>query len=81
MWFVYILSCADGTLYTGITTDLGRRVREHNEGKSAAKYTRTRRPVTLVFHKRHRTRSKAQMTEAALKKLSRAEKLSLIAKS
>ena len=51
-WFVYILECADGSLYTGITTDLERRVSEHNEGKLGARYTRARRPVKLRYSAR-----------------------------
>ncbi len=47
-WFVYILSCADGTLYCGITTDLARRRKQHNDGK-ASRYTRSRRPVRLMY--------------------------------
>lgn len=81
MWNVYILRCADDSLYTGITTDVNRRLKEHNEAKLGAKYTRARRPVTLVYVRRCRTRSKAATIEAALKKLSRLEKLELLAKS
>ena len=83
-WRVYILKCADGTLYCGVTTDLVRRVREHNgasgeHGKNAgAKYTRTRRPVKLVHSETFRSRATAQAREYALKKLPRAKKLALI---
>ncbi len=79
-WYVYILRCADDTLYTGITTDVVRRLREHNEAKLGAKYTRARRPVVLVYKKRCTSRSTAAIREAALKKLSRDEKLMLLAK-
>ncbi len=79
-WYVYILRCADDTLYTGITTDVVRRLREHNEAKLGAKYTRARRPVVLVYKKRFTSRSTAAIREAALKKLSREEKLMLLAK-
>ncbi len=77
-WSVYILKCADDTLYTGVTTDLKRRVAEHNAvaGKGA-KYTRARQPVTLFYSEIHKDRSTAQMREAAIKKLSRIEKLAL----
>ena len=79
MYTLYILRCADGTLYTGITTDLVRRVREHNTSPVGAKYTRGRRPVTLVWSKRFRDRSRASQEEAGVKKLSRAEKMKLVA--
>ena len=77
MTFVYILECVDGTLYTGWTTGLERRVSKHNAGKGA-KYTRSRRPVKLVYHEEHLTRSSAMRREAAIKKLTRAKKLELI---
>lgn len=75
MYYLYILECADQTLYTGITTDLVRRVKEHNSSKLGAKYTKSRRPVILVFSKKFRTRSKASKEEARIKKSSRDEKL------
>ena len=74
--FIYILECADQTLYTGYTTDLERRVREHNSG-SGAKYTRGRRPVELVYSEEYATRSKAQQREYEIKQYSRQEKLEL----
>jgi putative endonuclease len=78
-WFVYMVRCADGTLYTGITTDPARRLTEHNgTGKTGAKYTKVRRPVTLVYQKRCVDRSSAASAEAALKKLTRPQKLALI---
>lgn len=76
-YHLYILKCADDTLYTGITTDIKRRVGEHNAGKAGAKYTRTRRPVEVVYSKRYKDRSRASIAEAALKRLSRLEKLDL----
>ncbi len=79
MDYVYILRCADDTLYTGYTKDLARRVQTHNEGKGA-KYTRARRPVTLAYHEVCRDKSEALRREAAIKKLTRAEKLDLIGK-
>jgi putative endonuclease len=78
MWQVYILECADGTLYTGITTDLKRRLTEHNDSASGAKFTKTRRPVKLVYSKACTDRSGASKEENRIKKLSRAEKLELL---
>lgn len=75
---LYILRCADATLYTGITVDLERRVREHNTSTRGAKYTRGRRPVRLVYSQSFKNRSAASMAEARVKQLSRAEKLALI---
>lgn len=80
-WCVYILMCADQTLYTGITTDVQRRVEEHNSSKRSAKYTRARQPVVLAYSEAAENRSKALMREAALKKLSRKEKMLLIGKA
>lgn len=77
-FFVYIVECKDGSLYTGIATDVLRRVREHNEAKIGARYTKTRRPVVLKYAESSKTRSSAQSREASLKKLSRVEKLTLI---
>ena len=78
-WFVYMLCCADGTLYSGITTDPQRRVRQHNgELVGGAKYTRNRRPVELVWQETHPDRSAASKRESSLKKLSRKAKLQLI---
>ena len=77
MWFVYILRCADGTLYTGITKDLARRTRQHNDG-TASRYTRNRRPVELVYQERQRSQSLALKREAAIKKLTRRQKLAMI---
>jgi putative endonuclease len=77
-WFVYILCCADGTLYTGITTDLERRLREHNAGRSVgARYTRARRPVTLVHAETVASRAEAARREAAIKRLDRQSKQAL----
>jgi putative endonuclease len=81
-WYVYLLRCADHTLYTGVTTDCKRRLRQHNgEIKGGAKYTRVRQPVVLVWKERCENRSKACQREAQIKKLSRANKLKLIDKS
>jgi len=80
MYYLYILKCADKTLYTGITVDLPRRVKEHNSSKLGAKYTRSRRPVKLVYSKKFRGRSTVAKEESRIKKLSRIEKLELIKK-
>ncbi len=77
-WYVYILRCADDTLYTGVTTDLARRVAEHNAGKAGAKYTRARRPVVLVYYEQAASRADATRREAALKAVSRGVKETLI---
>jgi putative endonuclease len=78
-YYVYILKCADDSLYTGITTDLERRLNEHhNEGKAGAKYTRSRRPVRVVYSKLFKTRSKASVKEYEIKNFSRDEKLALV---
>ena len=80
MYHLYILKCTDKTLYTGITVDLNRRVKEHNDSKLGAKYTRARRPVKLVYSKKFRNRSSASKEESRIKNLSREEKLELIKK-
>lgn len=77
-WFVYILRCADGTLYTGITKDVARRCQQHNAG-TASRYTRSRRPVKLVYQESQRNQSMALRREAAIKKLTRRQKWALIA--
>lgn len=79
-WRVYIVRCADGTLYTGVALDVARRVAEHNGvGKRGARYTRARRPVTLVYQAAVASRSAAGKREYGIKQLSRGEKLRLIA--
>lgn len=79
LYFVYILKCADDTLYTGITTELERRIKEHNSSDKGAKYTRVRRPVRLVYSEKYPNRSAASKREYEIKKkMSRAEKLKLI---
>ena len=77
MYYVYILRCSDDTLYTGITTDPERRLREHNEGPGA-KYTRSRRPVEMVYTETAADRSEASKRETEIKKFSRAQKLEMI---
>jgi len=78
MYKLYILKCADKTLYTGITTDLKRRIEEHNSSELGAKYTRGRRPVKLVFFKEFKNRSDASKEESKIKQMSRKEKLKLV---
>lgn len=76
-WFVYMVKCADCTLYTGIAKDLNRRCQQHNAG-TASRYTRSRLPVVLVYQEAHASRSSALKREAAIKALSRRQKLALI---
>ncbi len=78
MPFVYILKCSDNTLYTGSTTDLKKRLHEHNNLKSGAHYTKIRRPVKAVYSEELETLSLARKREVVLKKLTRKEKLALI---
>lgn len=78
-WFVYMVKCGDGTLYTGIAMDVERRVHEHNHNDQlAAKYTRARRPVQLVYHEGCADRSQAARREYEIKRLSVAHKRALI---
>ena len=77
-WFVYIVRCQDDTLYTGITTDLFRRLDQHNSDRGGARYTRPRRPVQLVYAEPAASRSAAARREFQVKKLSVAEKRRLI---
>ena len=72
-WFLYMVECADGTLYTGVTNDVARRLDAHNTGRGA-RYTRARRPVRLVYLDEQASRSEALRREHALKRLPRAEK-------
>ena len=76
-WFIYILRCADGSLYTGIAKDLKRRCQQHNNG-SASRYTRSRRPTKQVWHEEQPSRSSALKREAAIKALTRRAKLAMI---
>ena len=77
MWYLYILRCADGSLYTGITTDVSRRLEAHRQGKGA-KYTRGRGPLTLCYQEECGTHSEALKREIAVKALTRQEKERLI---
>ena len=76
-YVVYILECSDGTLYTGCTAHLEKRLRQHNSGKGA-KYTRSRRPVRIAYRERLRQRAEALRREYQIKRMSRSEKLLLI---
>jgi putative endonuclease len=78
MYYLYILECADKTLYTGITTDLRRRVGEHNRSNLGARYTRGRRPVKLFYSVKFKSRSAAMKEECRIKKLTKEEKIKII---
>ena len=80
MWFVYIVRCADKTYYTGIAKDVARRVVEHNaDNRLGARYTRSRRPVALVYCEARKTRSGAASREYEIKQLPREKKKTLVA--
>lgn len=79
MWFVYIIRCADGSLYTGVTTDVARRFEEHaSGGKKSAKYVRGRGPLLLVYSRSIGTRAEALVEEMRIKRLSKSEKEALL---
>ena len=78
LYFVYILECNDGSLYTGIAKDVEKRLIEHNTSDKGAKYTKVRRPVKLVYKEASENRSSASKREYAIKKLTRLKKLQLI---
>ncbi|MCK5111714.1 MAG: GIY-YIG nuclease family protein [Arcobacteraceae bacterium] len=80
-YFVYILECSDGNLYTGITKDVTKRLDEHNSSDKGAKYTKARRPVKLLYKEPSLNRSSASKREYAIKKLTRLKKLQLIQKT
>ena len=77
-WFLYVLNCSDGTYYTGITTDVIRRLHEHNFTKKGAKYTRSRRPSKVVFCHEYESRSASAKAEYRFRRLSRQEKEKII---
>ena len=77
-WYIYIVQCADQSLYTGISTDLLRRIEEHNSSPNGAKYTRARRPIQLVYFEQSESRSEACKREYALKRLSPIDKRQLV---
>tara|TARA_Y100000816_G_scaffold289984_1_gene277644 strand:+ start:1463 stop:1738 length:276 start_codon:yes stop_codon:yes gene_type:complete len=76
-WYVYLLECSDKTYYCGITTDINRRISEHNTSSRSAKYTRSRRPVSLIGCLEAESRSDALKKEISIKKMNRKEKLKL----
>src|SRR5215207_3468752 len=76
-WFAYIVRCADGSLYTGITTDVVRRCQQHNAG-TASRYTRSRLPAKVVYREPHPNRSSASKREAAIKAMTRKQKLAML---
>ncbi len=80
-WFVYVLRCSDDSLYTGVTTDVPRRLEEHNSKGKSARYTRARQPVALVYKEQLANRSAACKREAQIKGLTRSQKLQLISAS
>lgn len=75
---MYVVQCADGSLYCGVTTDVCRRVHEHNTTKRGAKYTRSRRPVILVYAETHSNRSSALKAESTFKRHTRSKKIEII---
>ena len=77
-WYVYMVRCADGTFYTGIATDLARRLAEHNDGPRGARYTRSRRPVSLAYAEEVASRSEAAAREYRVRRLGVAQKRRLI---
>ncbi len=78
IWHVYMVRCSDRTLYTGITNDLEKRIEAHNSGKEGARYTRSRRPVKLVYSEQVKSKSAAAKLEYQLKKLPRLKKDTLV---
>ena len=78
MNYTYMVRCADGTLYTGWTNCLEKRLKAHNSGKNGAKYTKTKRPVTLVYYEGYATKEEAMSREYAIKQLTRAKKFALM---
>ena len=77
-WYIYLVRCSDGTLYTGITNDLGRRIREHNSEKGGARYTRSRRPVELVYSESAGSRSEAAKREYRIKRMTLSDKRKML---
>lgn len=77
-WFVYIVICADGTYYSGITTDVTRRISEHNSSAKGARYTRSRRPTRLMYLEKAKDRSVASKREFVIKQMTRSQKELLV---
>jgi putative endonuclease len=80
MFYVYMVKCNDGTFYVGSTTDIERRLHQHNTSKAGAHYTKIRRPVTMVYSESCPTYAAARAREGALKRLTRQEKMALVEK-
>ena len=80
MYYIYLLRCADNSLYCGQTKDLQRRIEEHNSNNSKSKYTKVRRPVKLVYFEKYRTLSKVLKRECEIKKMTKEKKENLILK-
>lgn len=78
MYYIYILRCADDTLYTGFTNNIENRMKRHNSSTRGAKYTRIRRPVTVVYSEQYGTKSEAMKREYEIKQMTRTEKLRLL---
>lgn len=78
MWFVYMIRCSDNSLYTGVTTNIERRFKEHQESKKGSKYARAKIPLRVVYQETHPNRSEAQIREAQLKKYTKTEKEKLV---
>ena len=79
-WLLYVLQCSDGTYYTGVTTNVDRRTKEHNSSKRGAKYTRSRRPTKVIYMTEYNNRSSAQKSEYLFKQLTRKQKEEVINK-
>lgn len=77
-WYTYMIRCSDNSLYTGVTTNIERRFKEHQESKKGSKYARAKIPLRVVYQETHPNRSEAQIREAQLKKLTKAEKEKLV---
>ena len=78
IWHVYMVRCSDGTLYTGVAKDLEKRIEAHNSGKDGARYTRSRRPVNLVYSEQAESKSAASRMEYQIKRLPRAKKKRMV---
>ena len=79
MYYTYMVRCADNSIYTGMTNNLEKRINEHiNKSKNGAKYTKTKRPVTLVYYEGYKTKEEAMSREYAIKQLTRQQKLALM---
>jgi putative endonuclease len=77
-WYVYMIRCSDASLYTGVTTNIERRFKEHQESKKGSKYARAKIPLRVVYDETHNSRSEAQIREAQIKKMTKVEKEALL---